>query len=91
VIGYRVQAIPISGVLQNFSRKSKPAGDFGFGCVDPVFPFSPHPAVDVLLYYICVLGSALLCSALLAIMCGPAVDGLLYYPLVLTPRTHPPW
>jgi len=34
--------------------------------------------VDVLLYYICVLG-----SALLAIMCEPAVDGLLYYPLVL--------
>ena len=57
VIGCRVQAIPILGVSQNFSRKSKPAGDFGFGCVNPVFPFCPNPAVDVLLYYICVLGN----------------------------------
>ncbi len=55
--GYRVQAIPILGVSQNFSRKSKSAGDFGFACVNPVFPFSPNPAVDVLLYYICVLGN----------------------------------
>ena len=67
VIGYRVQGIPISGVLQNFSRFSKPAGDFGFGCVNPLKTNKPtdtatRQAVGLLACYsthvtLCIVGT----------------------------------